>query len=217
MIEGVIQYRDKFNSMSLRERALIVVTIVTVMVFLWWHFYAASALADINRMQQDNSGINQEINNLQLAAKTIERQVNSGVNSAKKQQLVSLRNELKKADVMLQQKTLELIDPNEMFDLMQQLIFAESGLKLTALKRKQVTPAFPQAEEAGKQPEIYRHVMQMSFEGSFQEVLNYIIRLENLDWKLIWDRIVLKTGDYPVINADIEISTLSDSQHWVGL
>ena len=101
--------------------------------------------------------------------------------------------------------------------LMQQLLFAESKLKLTELKRKKVSPTFNlEVSEAG-QPQIYRHVMQIRFEGRFRNILAYLNRLEGLDWKLMWDRITLKTDEYPVVEADIEISTLSDSKHWVGL
>ena len=153
---------------------------------------------------------------------TIQRRMSDGVHREKEQKLILLKQALDKANILLAKKTFDLVEPDQMFQLMQQLIFAESNLKVIAIRRKQVTPIFSQDTKTGDeknndQPEIYRHVMQMSFEGKYIDVLNYISRLEGLDWKLIWDRIALKTDEYPIIKADIEISTLSGNKLWVGL
>ena len=104
-----------------------------------------------------------------------------------------------------------------MFELMQELIFSESKLELTGLKRKEVKTVFEAEQADQNHPRIYRHVMQMGFQGRYRDVLNYIVSLENLEWKLLWDKITLTTREYPKIQVDIEISTLSDNQYWVGL
>ena len=210
-------YKEKLHSMSVRERALILVTLVAILGFIWWNFYAAALLSRTENLQGNNRTLLQEINTLTMTAGSINQRINQGVNKTKQQQLTLLTEELETVKRILKEMTLELIEPNQMFTLMQQLVFADSNLKLTGLKRKQVLPAFSVAEEDGDQPEIYRHVMQMNFEGSYRDILGYIEQLEDIEWKLLWDRISLKTQDYPVVKVDIEISTLSGKKHWVGL
>ena len=36
------QYADKINALSLRERAIITLSVLIAMVFLWWNFYEFS-------------------------------------------------------------------------------------------------------------------------------------------------------------------------------
>lgn len=217
MNKQMAEYADKINALSMRERLLILSSVVAVLFFLWWHFYAQPLSVKTKNLKNQNITLEQEIKTLQLTTQAIDQRIKVGVNEAKNKQLESLKDELSRVNLLLKQKTLELIEPDEMFQLMQQLIFADSKLKLTGLKRKQVKPAFSVEEKDSDQPEIYRHVMQVKFEGSYQNVLSYIGRMEDIEWKLIWDSITLKTADYPVIEVEIDISTLSDNEHWVGL
>lgn len=211
------EYEEKINALSIRERVLIFLSVLIMLMFSWWNFYAQPLMAETQLTQEQNVRLDQEIKTLQLTIGSIDQRIRQGVHKASQKQLAGLMLELDRVNVLLQQKTLELIEPEEMFELMQQLLFAESKLKLTELKRKHVTPTFNLEESEVDQPEIYRHVMRIRFEGSYQKILNYLNRLEGIDWKLIWDRITIRSAEYPLIEADIEISTLSDSKHWVGL
>lgn len=211
------EYAAKINALSIRERVLIFSSVIVVLIFLWWSYYAQPLMAKTKIMHEQNVRLGEENQALQLSVDSIDQRIQQGVHKASLKQLETLKQELDRVNTVLQQKTLELIEPEQMFELMQQLLFAESKLRLTELKRKQVTPTFETEEKNEDQPQIYRHVMRIRFEGSYQKILNYLNRLEEIDWKLMWDRITIKTTEYPVIEADIEISTLSDSKQWVGL
>jgi MSHA biogenesis protein MshJ len=211
-------YAAKFDQLSVRERGLVVVTVVVAVCYLWWYLFAMQELETSKNLAQKNSAVESEIQLLNSTGDQIALRIKEGVNKSKLQQLNLLQDELERVRVELQEKTLELIEPDDMFELMQQMIFKDSKLKLTGLKRKQVRPAFePDPQDNEQAAEIYRHVMQINFEGSYLNILKYIKNLESLEWKLIWDRISLTLGEYPTVKVEIEISTLSDSQHWVGL
>jgi len=211
------KYAERFNSLSIRERLIIVFSTLVVMLFVWWNWIASPLLSESRSLNKQSIGLEREINTMQVTAQSIRQRLVNGVHQTQVQQLEIQRQELARINALLQEKTLELIDPDEMFTLMQQLVFADSKLKLIGLKRKQVNTVFNQDKEDHEQPQIYRHVMHMQFEGSYQNILEYVSSLESLDWKLIWDRISLKSLEYPYIQVDIELSTLSDSQQWVGL
>ncbi len=211
------QYAAKFDALSIRERALIVVTLLVVVCYLWWYLFAMQQLETRASLIQQNSAIENEIQLLDNTSSQIAQSIKEGVNKPKLAQLDLLRGELERVKQLLQRKTLELIEPDDMFELMQNMIFKDSKLKLTGLKRKEVRPAFQPESPDDQQAEIYRHVMQINFQGSYLDILNYVKNLETLPWKLIWDRISLELEEYPTIKVEIEISTLSDSEHWVGL
>lgn len=210
-------YSEKFNALSTRERLIIVFSLLVVILFAWWSLFASPLLAESKSLQEQSTGLERETATMQLTIQSIHQRLAKGVHQTQVQQLEIQRRELARINALLKEKTLELVDPDEMFTLMQQLVFADSKLKLTGLKRKKVSAVFKNDNEEREQPQIYRHVMHMQFEGGYQDTLKYVSKLEALDWKLIWDRISLKTLDYPRIQVDIELSTLSDNRHWVGL
>ena len=217
MNEQLLKFETKINALTLRERALILITVLVLVGFAWWHFYAQPLEVKTGSLTKQNLQLSSEVQVAQATATAIANRIKLGVHKDKKDKLKSLNDELRKVNEALKQKTQELIEPNEMFELMLQLITADSKLKLTGLKRHNMKPVFKAGKDDGPQPEIFRHVMKIDFEGKYQDILSYISRLEKLEWKLIWDRITLKTATYPVIQVSIEISTLSDSKQWVGL
>lgn len=216
------EYADKINALSIRERFISIVTTVVLLVFIWWNFYAEPLQLEANTLNQRNQTLDSELLVMNAMIQSIQQRIRQGVHKVRQQRLQALEVELDRTNSLLNQKTHELIEPDQMFELMQQLIFSESKLKLTGLKRKQLKPAFADEQKDGDQsennrPRIYRHIMQMRFEGKYRDVLNYIAGMEDLEWKLIWDKITLTIAEYPVIAVDIEISTLSESRQWVGL
>lgn len=217
MSQQLKQYADKINELSLRERVIITLSVLIAMVFLWWNFFLEPVQKQTESVEQGNELLAGEIQSLQVAMQSIQQRIQQGVDKTEKEKLALLKAELQQINEILEQKTLALIEPDEMFELMQELIFSESKLKLTELKRKAVKPLFEAQDTDEGQPKIYRHSMQMSFQGKYRDVLNYVVSLENLEWKLLWDKITLKTTEYPTMTVEIEISTLSDNQHWVGL
>jgi hypothetical protein len=104
-----------------------------------------------------------------------------------------------------------------MFQLMSQLIYKDSRLKLLSLKRREVKPAITVTDENQEDAGIYRHVLEVKFSGKFKDIFKYMQSLEALDWKLIWDEIEIVSNEYPLITLKVVISTLSTRKEWVGV
>lgn len=210
-------YSARFNELSLRERVLMLGGIIALILFVWWIYYSAPLLDKLRLKDEQTLAVEQEVKGMLGSIQAIRQRMREGVHKASLEQLEHLKQELIRVEVELEKSTVELVAPEEMFRLMRQMLFAESKLKLTALKRNAVVPVFQNDEQDARQPNIYRHMMDISFEGRYMDILGYIRRLEALEWKLLWDAIELSTQQYPVIRVDIRISTLSDDKHWVGL
>jgi MSHA biogenesis protein MshJ len=216
MNSTLARYAEMFDSRNQRERVLLAATLVVAVLFAWLWLVGQPVFQQIEQLEQNNAGLQAEVDRLDLTAQTLEQEISAGVHRTKEEQLERLQVTLQMIEEELKQKAFDLIGPDEMFGLMGEMLFRESRLRLTSLKRKQVGPVFS-VDEGIDQPNIYRHVMSVGFTGKFPDVVSYIDRLEHLDWKLIWDSISLTTVEYPKIQVEIEISTLSDSPQWVGL
>ena len=210
-------YAKRFNAQSMRERCLIGLTLLVAIGFLWWSYYAAPTLARIDRQQAENERISGEVNSTRAVVADIRRRIAAGVHQEKESQLVSLQRELAAVEERLRVETIELIDPEKMFLLMNQLVYPESRLSLLSLKRREVKPAFELPEDEGQESGIYRHMLEITLSGKYLDILEYVRSLEALDWKLMWDEIELESEAYPVVTVKVVISTLSTRREWVGI
>ena len=218
MTRRIQQYAKRFNSQSLRERALVTLTLLVVLGYAWWNFYAEPMMINIEERQLENRRVASQVENTRRILLEMRQRIATGVYREKEQQLASLSAELTEVENQLREETVELIDPEKMLQLMTQLIYRESRLKLLSLKRRDVRPAIARVdgEEAGE-PRIFRHVLEIELSGKYVDILRYMQTLEGLDWKLLWDEIEIESEAHPEITLTLVLSTLSTGKEWIGI
>ncbi len=218
MNDKLKQYEQRFNTQSIRERGLIAISLIAVISFVWWSNYATPKMQKIEALQTENQRIAGEVENTRTIVGDTRQAISAGVYKEKENQLVKLGKDLAALEDQLRVTTIELIDPEKMFQLMNQLIYRDSHLKLLSLKRREVGPAIPPVnEEDTAEPGIYRHVLEIEFAGKYLDILKYMQKLEALDWKLLWDEIEILSDEHPIVSVKVVISTLSTRKEWVGI
>lgn len=213
------QYADRFNTCTLRERGLVALSLIAVVVFLWWSYHAAPTLAAIDRQRQENSRLDVETQHARNAIAAIRQRIAAGVHREKEARLARLVEDLAAVEERLRVATIELVDPEKMFRLMNELIYRDSKLKLISLRRREVRAAIPPADAAAAADDagIYRHVLEVRFSGRYLDALRYMQAMEALDWKLLWDEIEILSEDPPGVEVTVVMSTLSTQKQWVGI
>lgn len=63
----------------------------------------------------------------------------------------------------------------------------------------------------------YRHGIRIRFAGSYIATINYLRALEALPWGFFWDRVELKTQDFPRVEGSIVVYTVSLEEGWIGV
>ncbi len=217
MKNSLKQYATRFDAQTLRERALLCVTLFALLIFCWWSFFYQPLQQQLQQRYTENERIASDLKNTRTLVAQIRQRMASGVHQGKREQLARLNTELSRVEQQLQVKTVELIDPEKMFQLMNRLIYSDSKLKLLSLKRREVKPAIPVTVDQPEDQGIYRHVLEIRFSGKFLDILKYMQSLEQLDWKLLWDEIEIANQEYPLTTVKVVISTLSTRKEWVGI
>ena len=211
-------YQQRFNAYSIRERGLIAISILVVISYIWWVSYATPMTRNVEALQTKNQSIAREIDSNRAIVRSTREAIATGVYQEKEKQLLKLSKDLAALEDQLQIATIELIDPEKMFQLMNELIYRDSRLKLLSLKRREVKPAIPPIDEQEiDEASIYRHVLEIEFAGKYLDILKYMQKLEAIDWKLLWDEIELASDEYPNVTVKVVISTLSTRKEWVGI
>ncbi len=218
----------RFDALSQRERLLVALTLVALLLFAWWLLVYEAVVPQTRSLQQSSQRAEGELQALRAARDGIRRRLDQGVHREQRARVEALQQELARLRRQLEEGTEDLVSPQEMFALMRQMIDAAPKLRLLELRRSAVDPLFRSdnqdaaatgktVEEDEARPTLYRHRMQVRLQGRYADILAWLQQLEGLPWQLMWNRVELKTGDYPQIEIALTLSTVSASRAWVGL
>ena len=105
-------------------------------------------------------------------------------------------------------------------DVLQQLLTKNKKLKLTHLDSEPAELLNNNTEEADSDAPVtpvYRHALTLQFEGDYLSTLDYILAIEQLDWRIFWDSVRILSGDYPHTRVSVSLYTLSLDEGWIGV
>lgn len=221
----LVELSSRYQKMSLRERALIALSVMAV-TWMVWNITIGGFLED------SKSRLHREVN-AAYSQMQLEVAEQSRLQVAKTEdpnaRLVRERSELG-AELENLSETLgaalnRFVAPEKMPALLKDVIRHHDGLKMKrmlSLPVEAVVVDIPEDENATgaraeSPPVIYRHPLRLEFEGNYFEVLDYLAELENSDWKFGWRNLRYVVDDYPIAVVTLEIETLSRERSWIGV
>jgi MSHA biogenesis protein MshJ len=220
----------RFDRMTLRERALLAVAALAVVVMGWtvslWDPIAArhsSLLGELTSLQEQMTNGAQAMTDAELADPA-----NAAL--AKEEQL---RKQLADINARLASKSGGLIPPERMVRVIQDVLARQRGVTLISLHNKPVTTLTPpdakqtdasvpttqseQAEFEAANTGPFVHPVELVVEGRYLDILAYLHALEALEWRFYWKLLELETLHYPTNRVRIELNTLSMDRDWIGV
>jgi MSHA biogenesis protein MshJ len=121
-----------------------------------------------------------------------------------------------------------LVSPEHMPDLLKNLMQNYQGIRLVGMKTiapenflEKPDKADATAESPGHVdhglPVIYRHGLELTLSGNYMELMHYAEALQALSRKVLWDKAVLNTKEYPVSELTVTVYTLSLDKTWLSI
>ena len=211
-------YTDRIDAMSLRERAMIFVTIMVALYFVAVNVLFGPLNVEKDRLQRL---VNQQRDETRMLDIQIQGMLESGAKdpeAAKRQKMAALQETLKSIDLALVRVTSGLVSPQEMTQLVEQMLLKNRGLQVIKVESLPAAPLLDKDGNANASGAmVYKHGMRVELKGGYMDILRYLKSLEGLPWKVFWGQAVLKTEKYPDSKLDLLIYTLSTHEGWIGL
>lgn len=218
------QLLAKFNGLSLRERILVIASFWVILSVVWFNLLSTPVY---KKTQQ----ISTEIKSVRATQVTLKQQQQKLILARSqdphrdiKQRIARLESEITKLDANLKEKLHGLITPKQMVKVLESVLEQHTSLKLVRVKSLPAVPLLAEAEGENnsnsaqdKPVEIYRHGLQIEFEGNFLAALAYLESLEKLSWEFYWDEAQVEVQKYPVSRVVITVHTLSLGKGWIGV
>ena len=227
--------QNKIDNLNLRERAMVLSGILLVMYFTLDLFALQPLQISQKKVQNSLAQKNAELVALNTQLQQILTASKDSPAERDRIEIQQLRQELEALDKSLKEATASLITPQQMAGLLQMVLSQTNGLRLKKVTGLGSTPlqlsgpeneaGKPAKSVAGTDTEdggarantVYKHGLQIEFEGSFFATLDYMRRLEELEWDFFWDGISFKVIDYPEASATLSLYTISMDKIWIGV
>jgi len=207
-------FASRIDAMSLRERALIFITLLVALYFLAVNVLFGPLNAEKNRLQQQLTQKRAETQALEAQVQALAG-TGEHPDAAKRKKLETLQENLKTMDAELVRVTSGLVTPKEMARLVEQMLLKNRGLQVMKVESIPATPL--QEGAGGTGVKVYKHGMHVEVKGGYLDLLRYLKSLEALPWKVFWGKVTLKTEKYPDSRMSLLIYTLSTNEAWIGL
>lgn len=233
-MEALRFLQNRIDGLTLRERAIVLAAILLAVYFVFETFV------------MEPIGINQKAvhsrivqTNKQIAAMNIQMKkllaASPGSQGQKdRQEIQRLKQEMARIDGELHEATASLVEPQQMAKLLQKVLAQTNGLRLgkvtslgsSPLLQQQQSADKPAGKNTGKEANkplrgstvgmVYKHGLQIEFNGDFLATLDYLKKLEQLEWNFFWDNIKFQVKDYPEATSVLTLYTISLNKNWIG-
>lgn len=227
----------KFDALNKRERWLVFGALTFVAYSLVNALFLSPVLAKKKILSGEVSADQAQIQVLQQQMTALNSQVIIDPDAQNKQRIADLQANIQLNNSKLEGMQSSLISPDKMPELLRSLLKKNGKLKLIELKTTPATGLLesPQAQNnttttSHQLPEeapsianktidgiAFKHGVEITIEGRYLDLLDYVSQLEKTSWHILWSRAELSTEHPPVNQLKLTVYTLSLDKTWLSI
>ncbi len=212
------EVENAFNIVTLRERTIIFGALIfcTVAILYFWLLEPAmvqqqKATHTLQRNAQQEKVINNEI---LLTTQRLQKDPLKEIN----QKIAFTETTIAQLDKQLDEKLVKFIHAQKMPLALTNVLSKTPGVRISALKSLPVkifNTSAPRVDNV-TQKTFYRHTLEITLQGDYNAIYQYVLNVENLKDKFYWYSVDYQVQTYPLAEVIIQIYTLSDQQDLVS-
>ncbi|KAB0318111.1 MULTISPECIES: type II secretion system protein GspM [Vibrio] len=215
MNEFWISLEERFGEMSAREKVLIALCGLVVVIMLLFTLVLEPKLNEIISNERQLSNLKQANQKIEIDTLRIQAQLKKDPNAEIDLAISNLLTESQHLSMQLAEIIEHLITPSQMAELLENVLEQQSGIHLLSL---QTLPSEPITEdkEASQYSGYYVHPVRMELTGDYFSIANYLNKLESLPASYYWRSFSYKVEEYPKAKLVLEVYTLGSREEFIG-
>lgn len=227
MKEQWLKLSARFDALLVRERVLVLVGAVVGVALVFDALALQPLDARKKRLERQIADTRQNIKIAESMMTPSEALIDP--NAVKRSYRDALRKQLAEIDQSMQGLQRGLVPPERMAKLLEEMLTRSRGLQLIALRTLPVqrfeaigaAPAAGPGEKTAKPAPrengrtIYQHSFELTLQGTYADLHDFLAQLEKLPWQMFWGRISVDTEQYPRLRVTLTVQTLSLSKAWL--
>lgn len=225
MHDLALKYKEKYEDLNYREQILVLFVVLVLLGLLWFLFIYEPIFLKTKSVSSNLVPLEADIVKLVAKKRQLKIKRDTDPHLDIKQRILLVTDQLEKLNNELESKFHGLITPKKMARVLESVLRQQSALKLLSVKSLQSEPLLKSTENSDEdvsadkrnKVKVYRHGLQIEFEGNYLSALKYLKSLESLPWQFYWDEVVLEVTNYPKARIIITVHTLSLRDSWIGV
>jgi MSHA biogenesis protein MshJ len=215
---------DKIDSMSTRERAMIFVAVLFLLVSAINALFLDPLLAKQKQLSVQLIQQQEKMKEIQANLNLLAQAQKDSVNSPLRERIKLLQQQISDGEIYLKGRRDKLVPPEKMGDLLEKVLSKNGQLQLLALETLPASPLVePPAKQEGaavevkasKERQIYKHGVKITVRGSYADLLQYLAELEKLPTQMFWGGAQMHVTRYPTAELTLTLYTLSLDTTWL--
>ena len=218
----------KYESLSLRERAMVSFAILGAAIFLWDSLFMESLRAQ--RLTLDS-----ELTSAMAAGFVAGSADLSDPRQVNLQRAAHLQTQVQALDARIANTAIAFVPAADMVQVLTDVLDRQGRLDLVSIRNLPVIslapprPVDPNSEAPAPAPTPategdavlglppYVHPIELIVAGEYADIVTYLAALEKLPYRLRWTSLELRTSGYPRNTVRIQLSTISLDATWLGI
>ncbi|RKZ99173.1 MAG: hypothetical protein DRQ43_00375 [Gammaproteobacteria bacterium] len=216
---------DFLNQLSLRERILVLLGILSVLYMIWDTFLLIPVQHSHKQLTAEHLSIQKQLSDLEvrniLAAGLLQNNNKDKFNK----KIDQVKGKINDLDQTLKKRLQGRVPDELMSSMLNDVLKKNQGLQLLFIHNLPAEPLIQKelAKEVNKErikednPGIFMHSLEIELMGSYLDILDYLIALESMQWKIFWDQVQLNVLEYPKVKVHIKVHTFSLTEGWLSV
>lgn len=224
MNDALNQLTQYLHALSLRERALFLIVVCTLIFFISDALLFGQHSNELKQIRQTQTQLTNDRADLELsiAEASVKLAEAKQVHQQTQQAIDSTEADLHNKTQQIEDKLNRLVPPTQITALLRNLLDSKDGLKVLSVSNepvKDITITVDSHKEQGHGDEtlLYEHAATIKLSGNYHQLYQYLTELEATGWELFWDTLHYRVTDYPHAEITLRVLTISTDKHWIGL
>ncbi len=221
------KYAARIDALSPRERLMVFAAALAIILFLMITLFVEPPTARMKMHQSRMAQQQAEIAALRAQTQAFAQQADP--DAANRAQRDDLRRQIAAIDERLRGLQQGLVPAQRVNGLLQEMLARNPRLQLVSMRTLPAaplvmrpdpsaggTPTAPLPQKPGaSEANVFKHGVDITLQGSYADLHDYLSRLERLPWRMFWNRVRLETDEYPRLTMTVTIHTLSLDKAWL--
>lgn len=222
-------WMDRIDAMSLRERMLIFGMLAVAVIALGFSFGIDPLSARQKNLNQQLQQQRAQLQALQAQMQTMVDAVKNDPDAPNRARLAALQQQASSARAELAGVQQGFVAPQDMAPLLRDLLGKNARLKLVSMKSLPPSPISATTGADGKTapaadakpkpetPALYKHGIEVTLEGSYADLVEYLSGVERMPRRVYWGGARLSVEQYPVSRLTVTVYTLNVEKTWLAV
>lgn len=208
---------DRIDALSLRERVLVLLAALFLIALLWDGVLMRPVDRSRARMEPEVKALRAEVERLDRTITEMAEQRGGGPDAALAAQVQQERSGIADLDQQLGGLTSGLIAPEQMVQVLDQVLDRTKPLRLIALRTLPAEPLASLVPGEVLPSQVFRHGVEIELDGTYLDLVAYLRALDQLQWRFYWQTLELDVTDHPRLRVKLTAYTLGEEEAWIGV